>query len=1087
SSEETISEDFIVETTCATFHTNIVNKAVEKYHDIFKKQSKGLNIQLHDDLQTIHETCVKHANLYFKQAKKLPGYAQKYEEKLKEELEQILKKKLEETFKCRKDFVDNCFKKASENFQTSLENLTDFGSKEIKKLKEEITLEFLGNFLSEDEDNFEMADSLQTAFADTFETFLKQKSIREKELIEQPMREMKQKLIQQYKTRMAEMLENTPTCDSATFHKFHTHILNTIMETFTQAAVGNNFDTAVQPGIEDSSQRLYDEMIENISAILEEFEEAQKYIEVETNAYSNVIMQPCGDQDSLTFHQNEVSSILGKFEENCKFPVDSKEREYFKLKLETSLEEVYYSNKAKNWIHEGLKEYQQQMKRSANSCRSSTDFQKAHEKVKKTIFDSFRKTLQDNCSEHFCREQEKQLGIELESAFEEMEDIFKMKMNADQVSAEELKEETRKFYHNAMRKHVKPRTYMNPVDLQDLHKTTVEAAIEQSKAKPALKKMLENWLQSSFQKYKDENDMVLNYEDGVEPAIGIDLGTTYCCVAVLINGKVEIVRNLQGQNTTPSYVRIDKQSNEQVVGFVAKESSHRYAENTIFDAKRMIGRRFEDEKLQNDMNYWPFSVVQGEEGPAIEVAGNQYPPEQIASFLLRQLVTDAEKFLGKTVTKVVITVPAYFTDGQRQATIDAGEMAGLQVLTILNEPTAASIAYKMERFHEDARNVLIFDLGGGTFDVAILKTDAGSIEILAVDGDTHLGGEDFDKAMMQYCAEKFQNEHKLNPFNGKDSTLKVERDKAKQRLRRLQTYCEKRKIDLSFARSTTISVDTFQGATDLEVTISRETFEELVAPYFTKALQIVERVLKAAKLSKESIEDVVLVGGSTRIPRIQEMLTQFFNGKALNHTINPDEAVAYGAAVKAALMNGNQAKKMFNFKSIQDATPMSLGVEAFVHGVAGHFSAIIPKSSKIPTVVKQKYSTLLDNQDSVLIKIYQGEAHLAKDNEFLGEFILKGIPPAPAGKEMVEVSMHINDMGILHVRAICKSSRGSELLTVFENKGRLSQGTKVRLLKEAQANDPGVLRRSYRRFLSEKGTENHGGFYKPKTVRKSMR
>ncbi|CAL8136318.1 unnamed protein product [Orchesella dallaii] len=554
--------------------------------------------------------------------------------------------------------------------------------------------------------------------------------------------------------------------------------------------------------------------------------------------------------------------------------------------------------------------------------------------------------------------------------------------------------------------------------------------------------------------------MLLNHEEGAEPAIGIDLGTTYSCAAVFINGKVQILRNRQGQQTTPSYVTIH-QSGERTVGSTAKDNAYRNAENTVFDAKRMIGRRFNDPQLQNDMNHWPFTIVEGEEGPAIEVHGTHYPPELIASYILSQIVADAEMILGVPIRKVVITVPANFNDGQRKATIDAGEMAGLEVLTILNEPTAASIAYKLERFHEDARNVLVFDLGGGTFDVAIVKTDTTNIEILAVDGDTHLGGEDFDKALMLHCAAEFQKEENIDPFQDGKSGKEGMRAGAKQRMRRLQTYCEKGKKELSFAKETVISVDAFFGGKDLAVTVTREKFKELVGGYLKKAMGIVERALKGAQMRKEDIDDIVLVGGSTCIPKVQEMLSSFFNGKALNHTINPDEAVAYGAAVKAALMNGDQCKKMPNFPGIQDVTAMSIGLEAWANGRPGHFARLIPKSSKIPVENDQVFNTLFDNQNSVIIKVYQGEEFRARDNEFLGEFVLNGIPEAPAGQESVQVSMCVNETGIVNVKAVCRSnkSKREETLVVKEKKGRLSVATKERLFNEAKISDQSVLRR----------------------------
>ncbi|ODM87735.1 Heat shock 70 kDa protein 6 [Orchesella cincta] len=452
-----------------------------------------------------------------------------------------------------------------------------------------------------------------------------------------------------------------------------------------------------------------------------------------------------------------------------------------------------------------------------------------------------------------------------------------------------------------------------------------------------------------------------------------------------------------------------------------------------------------DTQLKNDMTYWPFKVAQGDSGPAIDISGKYYPPEEIASYLLKQIVQDASTYLRTPIKKVVITVPAYFTDGQRAATLDAGELAGLEVLEILNEPTAAAIAYKLERFHEESRNVLIFDMGGGTFDVAVINTDSTSIEVLSVDGDTHLGGEDFDKALMHFCLKRFQEQHKVNPLVGNNLGTKTDKDVTKQRLRRLQTKCENAKVQLSFAPETTISVDSFYNGIDLLITIAREEFEKLIESLFNKAIDIVDRVLKDAEISKRDIHDIVLIGGSTRIPRVRELIIEFFDGKALNHTISPDEAVAYGSAVKAAILNGDQSKKMYNFKHIRDVIPRSLGIRTWMFDQEGQFTVIIPKSSKIPAEAMQEFRTKLDNQSAVEIKIFQGEERMADDNEYLGEFILSEIPPAPAGQEVIEVCMRVNNMGILHVTAVCKSTNGSETLIVSENKGRLSAETKKRI------------------------------------------
>ncbi|ODM86601.1 Heat shock cognate 71 kDa protein, partial [Orchesella cincta] len=439
----------------------------------------------------------------------------------------------------------------------------------------------------------------------------------------------------------------------------------------------------------------------------------------------------------------------------------------------------------------------------------------------------------------------------------------------------------------------------------------------------------------------------MNSQD--QPAIGIDLGTTYCCTAIYAKGKVHVVRNGIGKNTTPSYVAFN--IGKEIVGDAAKRQAFSNPENTIFDAKRIIGRKFGDPKLQEDMRLWPFSVVDEQGIPKIAVGDRNLHPEEISAKLLKQLKLDAEAYLGEKVTKAVITVPAYFTDGQRQATIDAGTMAGLNVLSIIAEPTAAALAYKLQHsFENRERNVLIFDLGGGTFDVVVMRTSKGKIDVLAVDGDTHLGGEDFDKKLMEHCAVEFKKQHNIDLFDGKDSKSKQEKDEARRKLKRLQGECEKRKVELAAARLAEVNVDNMHGDIDLSVMVTRNTFEELNATLFQKTIKIA-----SAKLDKSRIDDVVLVGGSTRIPKIQELLQNYFGGKTLDCSINPDEAVAYGAAMHAAMLNGLVGKDSAEYEEIQDVAPMSIGLQMY----GGGFSVIIPKSTKTPVKAKERYRRLM--------------------------------------------------------------------------------------------------------------------------------
>ncbi|OXA61351.1 uncharacterized protein LOC118436052 [Folsomia candida] len=832
--------------------------------------------------------------------------------------------------------------------------------------------------------------------------------------------------------------------------KIHEIVLSKVLDEFEHsfAEIGDmqrfrQEKVALQSELQDLHRKFVDDFLEtNLQndkkirhAINDTLERYKTLIQSELDRYYCV-----SDTKLQTLHDRVFSDVLKQFQQTAKIPLNSNAKVYDDL-IRQKINEAFKLFKSKNiakneslrnTIKDRVVQLSKKFEAELNTINKVDDMT-----LKKTTV-KYIKLCVDSVTNEFYIDDDASVAALCESQMTDacmnVIDTWKQ-TEVPHAEADFHLHKARDTYIDEMDKSIssRPGKFLPMAELHKIHikvSTLVKDIFENSvRQTPKIQQRFHDMLHDLYRKYDQDN--TLRASEIAEPSIGIDLGTTYSCAAIYDKGKIIMIPDHSThKNVTPSYVLFENLK-QFVVGESAKDQAPIYPDASIFDIKRLIGRKFTDAITQKDIKTWPFKVVcdgGGKNRPKIEVFDQTYHPEEISAKILQKLKDDAEKYLGRKVENAVITVPAYFNDAQKLATKNAGNLAGLKVMGILNEPTSAAIAYSLNYTDDKERNILVYDLGGGTFDVSVLTVKGGDINVRAVGGNNHLGGEDFDTNMLTYCIQEFQAEHNIQL--DKDG-IEYERN---SRLGRIRARCEKAKINLSVSEKVKIVVDRIYQDYHLQVEITREKFNELNEPLFQKTLTIVGKALEDAKMEIEAISDVVLVGGSTRIPRVQEILKEYLKGKSFNLAINPDEVVAQGAAILAAMKSAANVKELGQIQ-LSDVAPFSLGIEV----VGGRFSTIIKRNTKVPCNKTEVYVTSENQQTVVKISIYEGEDKGAANNNLLGKFVLSGIPPAPAGKESIDVTMSCDAEGILHVTATCNSTGGSRDITIKSKKTGLTE------------------------------------------------